>query len=62
MATNDPPIYMQAFNFALAVANGRHALSKFIPPVLLALDVVLCGLVIWKIPCKLQLQASLHPS
>ena len=51
-ASKEPPIYTQAVNFVLDVANGRSVLSKFIPPALLALDVVLCGLVIWKIPCK----------
>ncbi|KAK1446821.1 hypothetical protein CCUS01_02380 [Colletotrichum cuscutae] len=50
MAEPAPPVYVQASRFVLDVANGRHALSKAIPPVLLALDAVLCGLIIWKIP------------
>ncbi|KAL5091224.1 dolichyl-P-Man:Man(5)GlcNAc(2)-PP-dolichol alpha-1,3-mannosyltransferase [Trichoderma cf. simile WF8] len=36
--------------FASDVANGRHALSKFIPMGLWLADAVLCGLIIWKIP------------
>ncbi|KAL7932941.1 glycosyltransferase family 58 protein [Trichoderma chlorosporum] len=36
--------------FASDVANGRHALSKFIPMGLWLADAVLCGLVIWKVP------------
>lgn len=37
--------------FASDVANGRHALSKFIPMGLWLADAVLCGLIIWKVPC-----------
>ncbi len=48
---------MRAFSFAADVANGRHALSKLVAPTLLALDAVLCALIIWKVPCKLQLPA-----
>jgi hypothetical protein len=54
MASNNPPIYQRATNFVLDVANGRHALSKLVPPALLAFDAVLCALVIWKIPCRLS--------
>ncbi|KAK0761433.1 hypothetical protein N5P37_006383 [Trichoderma harzianum] len=36
--------------FASDVANGRNALSKFIPMGLWLADAVLCGLIIWKIP------------
>ncbi|KAL6799861.1 glycosyltransferase family 58 protein [Trichoderma sp. SZMC 28012] len=36
--------------FASDVANGRHALSKFIPMGLWLADAVLCGLIIWKVP------------
>ncbi|TDZ31375.1 Dol-P-Man:Man(5)GlcNAc(2)-PP-Dol alpha-1,3-mannosyltransferase [Colletotrichum spinosum] len=50
MAELTPPIHIQATRFVFDVANGRHAFSKAIPPVLLALDAFLCGLVIWKVP------------
>ncbi|OHX00487.1 dolichyl-p-man:man c -pp-dolichyl mannosyltransferase [Colletotrichum incanum] len=50
MANQAPPIYVQATHLVLDVANGRHALSRAIPPLLLALDAVLCGLIIWKVP------------
>jgi len=50
MARNEPPIVAKAFRLALDAANGRSALSKLIPPALLALDAVFCALVLWKIP------------
>ncbi len=53
MVATQPPLYTQAIDFALDVANGRSRLSKLVPPALLAVDAVLCGLIIWKIPCKL---------
>lgn len=52
MAPHEPP-HKQALRFALEVANGRHALSKLVPLVLWLADAVLCGLVIWKVPCTL---------
>lgn len=51
MADTTPPIHVQVTRLVLDIANGRHALSKAIPPLLLALDAVLCGLIIWKVPC-----------
>lgn len=45
------PLYQQAIQLAFDVANGRHALSKLIPPALFLADALLCGLVIWKVPC-----------
>lgn len=45
-----PPLHQQAIQFALDVANGRHALSKLIPPALYLADGLLCGLIIWKVP------------
>ncbi|KAK4206397.1 ALG3 protein-domain-containing protein [Rhypophila decipiens] len=44
------PIYVQAIGLALDIANGRHFLSKLIPPALLLVDTLLCALVIWKVP------------
>lgn len=40
----------RAVHFALDVANGRHALSRLVGPALLALDVLLCALIILKVP------------
>ncbi|KAK0643875.1 glycosyltransferase family 58 protein [Cercophora newfieldiana] len=50
MADSKTPIHQQAVRLVLDVANGRHFLSKLIPPALWAADALLCGLVIWKIP------------
>jgi len=52
MATQEPSALRQAVNSVLDIANGRHRLSKLVPAALLQLDVVLCALVIWNIPCK----------
>lgn len=49
-----PGILTQATRFVLDVANGRHVLSKFVPVALWLADAVLCGLIIWKIPCELR--------
>ena len=43
----------QAYRFSVDLLNGRHALSKLVPVALWLADAVLCGLIIWKIPCKL---------
>jgi alpha-1,3-mannosyltransferase len=59
MANNDPPLPLRAMRFALDIANGRHALSKLIPPLLFLADALLCALIIWKIPCK---PPAAHPS
>lgn len=47
---SSPPIPQQAFRLALDIANGRHFLSKVIPPALFLADALLCSLVIWKVP------------
>jgi len=63
-STNSKPIDRQVFLpttlFGLArdVLNGRHALSKAIPPVLWLFDGLLCILIIHKIPCTLSLAAT----
>ncbi|SPQ25421.1 01ea98ba-3ab2-4ce4-9293-ef0a082c985b [Thermothielavioides terrestris] len=49
MADQPSPI-RQAVHLALDIANGRHALSKLIPPLLFVADALLCSLVIWKVP------------
>ncbi|KAL7786315.1 ALG3 domain-containing protein [Trichoderma ceciliae] len=43
-------IMASLMKFASDVANGRHALSKFVPLGLWFADAALCGLVIWKVP------------
>jgi hypothetical protein len=53
MADKEPPLLTKAVSLVIEVANGRHTLSKAIPPLLLLLDAALCGLIIWKVPCKL---------
>lgn len=52
MAPPQEPLHKQARRFALDVALGNHALSKFVPWALWLGDAVLCSLIIWKIPCE----------
>jgi hypothetical protein len=40
-----------AFGLVKSILNGRHPLSKFIPIGLLAVDAVLCVLILTKVPC-----------
>jgi hypothetical protein len=55
------PLHKQAYSLALDVANGRHPLSKFIAPALVAFDILLTALIIWKVPCPYQCaRCSLH--
>ena len=49
--TTRPPLYQQTITLTLDILNGRHFLSKLIPPALLLLDTLLCAAVIWKVPC-----------
>jgi alpha-1,3-mannosyltransferase len=37
---------------AVDIANGRHALSRYVIFGLWLADAVLCGLIIWKVPCQ----------
>lgn len=46
-----PPLSQKATQLVLDVANGRHPLSKLVPPALLLADAALSAGVIWKIPC-----------
>jgi alpha-1,3-mannosyltransferase len=43
--------YLQAKDLAL----GIHPLSKYVPPLLLFLDALLCSLIISKVACKFLL-------
>lgn len=51
MASKEPPMYQRAIKFGFDVAAGRHALSVLVPVALWLVDAILCGLVIWKVPC-----------
>ena len=51
MVGKDPPVHLRALGLLLDIANGRHALSRLIPPALLVLDTFLCAVIIWKVPC-----------
>ena len=62
MAQQTTPFRVQAFNFVLDVANGRHALSKLIPIALWLLDGGLTSLVIWKVPCMRSLTEATYLS
>ncbi|KAI0525973.1 glycosyltransferase [Xylaria bambusicola] len=51
MADREPGIIAQAVRLAFDVANGRNrTLSRLVPPCLFLLDVLLCVVVIWKVP------------
>ncbi|KND91896.1 Dol-P-Man:Man(5)GlcNAc(2)-PP-Dol alpha-1,3-mannosyltransferase [Tolypocladium ophioglossoides CBS 100239] len=50
MPRHEAPAHDRAWHLALDVSNGRHALSKLIPPALWLVDAALCGLIIWKVP------------
>ncbi|KAL2019847.1 hypothetical protein VTK56DRAFT_9109 [Thermocarpiscus australiensis] len=43
-------MHIQAIRCALDIANGRHALSRLVPPALFLADALLCVLIIWKVP------------
>ncbi|CAK7265022.1 dolichyl-P-Man:Man(5)GlcNAc(2)-PP-dolichol alpha-1,3-mannosyltransferase [Sporothrix epigloea] len=43
-------LYLRAVTFVLDILTGRSALSVLVPFALFALDAILCGLVIWKVP------------
>jgi alpha-1,3-mannosyltransferase len=42
-------LYQQAKKLAL----GHHPLAKYVPPILLMLDALLCSLIISNVACKL---------
>ncbi|KAL2131878.1 hypothetical protein VTI74DRAFT_4490 [Chaetomium olivicolor] len=50
MAAPNPPLPVRATQFVFDVLNGRHALSKLIPPLLFLADGLLCALIIWRVP------------
>ncbi|KAL2145340.1 hypothetical protein VTI28DRAFT_7409 [Corynascus sepedonium] len=50
MADQNPSIHLRAIRFVLDVLNGRHVLSKLIPPLFFLADALLCALIIWKVP------------
>lgn len=52
MAQTEAPAYARVLDLVSDIATGRHALSKFIPPLLWLVDAVLCGLIVWKVPCE----------
>ncbi|KAH8808876.1 glycosyltransferase family 58 protein [Xylogone sp. PMI_703] len=47
-----PPLYMTAYNQVVDLAMSRHPLAKYIPPLLILFEALLCSLVISFIPCK----------
>lgn len=52
MASTEPRGLSRAFGQILDIAKGRHPYSFIIPISLWLFDAVLCGLIIWKVPCK----------
>jgi alpha-1,3-mannosyltransferase len=51
MPNKPPPLTLRAIHLALDILNGRHVLSKLVPPLLFLADALLCALIIWKVPC-----------
>lgn len=52
MASDKKPAQARSVFGQLAdIANGRHTLSRFIPPALLAFDALLCIAILFKVPC-----------
>ncbi|KAI8629466.1 glycosyltransferase [Xylariaceae sp. FL1651] len=51
MADREPGLVVKAIQLGLDIANGRNrTLSWLVPPVLFLLDMLLCAIVIWKVP------------
>lgn len=59
MDGSPPPLHTRVVRLGLDVANGRHPLSRFVAPLLLLFDAVLCALVIWRVPCR-PTRVSIH--
>ncbi|KAK4100779.1 glycosyltransferase family 58 protein [Parathielavia hyrcaniae] len=50
MANNPPSLPLRSAQLALDILNGRHSLSRAIPPLLFLTDALLCAMIIWKVP------------
>ncbi|PKS09299.1 hypothetical protein jhhlp_003913 [Lomentospora prolificans] len=50
MDRQQPPVYVRVYRLGMDIANGRHALSRLVAPLLWIFDMALCALVIWKVP------------
>ncbi|KAL2170258.1 hypothetical protein VTG60DRAFT_5034 [Thermothelomyces hinnuleus] len=50
MADQNLPIHIRTTRLVFNILNGRHVLSKVIPPLLFLADALLCALIIWKVP------------
>lgn len=53
MADNNQSLPMRGYRLALDIATGRHFLSRLIPPLLLALDAMICVVIIQRVACEL---------
>lgn len=53
------PAKQGVLGLASAILNGRHPASQLIPLALLAIDAVLCVLVIQKVPCRYHAEIRL---
>lgn len=53
VSEKDPPKYDAGYARQVKdLALGVHPLAKYVPPLLLLADAVLCSLIIWKISCN----------
>jgi alpha-1,3-mannosyltransferase len=53
------PWYTTLYREARHLAMGEHRSSKYISPLLLLFDALLCSLIISKVPCTFHAQLSL---
>lgn len=58
MAAPSLPRHVSLYQQAKELAMGHGPLAKFVPPALLALDAVLCSLIISRIPCMSSWEES----
>jgi alpha-1,3-mannosyltransferase len=49
---SEPPRHLSYFRQAKDLALGVHPWSKYVPPLLLFLDALLCSLIISKVACE----------
>jgi hypothetical protein len=58
MAEETVPRHVAIYKEAKKLAMGDHPLAKFVPPVLLLMDALLCSFIISKVPCMFFLFLS----
>ena len=59
-AREEDTLQVGLYRQAVSLAMGEHYLSKYVPPLLLLCDALLCSLIISRITCKFILNC--HPA